>query len=131
MTADPDPDRPPMGITVWVWVNGQGKTNLKNEHRIRNKHKNYKTMKKLVLTIAIVLGLSLSSFAEYGGGLFKRGVVSDEEFYGADYRGDGLLTPKLPGHDLNGDQDAPLGAGIALLAALGGAYLVAKKRREE
>lgn len=27
--------------------------------------------------------------------------------------------------------DAPLGAGIALLAALGGAYLVAKKRREE
>ena len=120
-----------MGITVWVWVNGQGKTNLKNEHRIRNKHKNYKTMKKLVLTIAIVLGLSLSSFAEYGGGLFKRGVT-DEEFYGAGgYREEGLLTPKLPQHDQDGDQDAPLGAGIALLAALGGAYLVAKKRREE
>ena len=88
-------------------------------------------MKKLVLTIAIVLGLSLSSFAEYGGGLFKRGVVSDEEFYGAGGYRDGLLTPKLPQHDQPGDQDAPLGAGIALLAALGGAYLVAKKRREE
>ena len=80
-------------------------------------------MKKLVLTIAIVLGLSLSSFAEYGGGLFKRGVT-DEEFYGASgYREEGLLTPKLPGHNLDGDQD--------VLAALGGAYLVAKKRREE
>ena len=39
----------------------------------------------------------------------------------------------LPDHEdpYNNDADAPLGTGIALLLGLGGAYLVAKKRREE
>jgi LPXTG-motif cell wall-anchored protein len=37
----------------------------------------------------------------------------------------------LPSHGETGNQDAPIGTGIAVLAALGGAYLVAKKRREE
>ena len=91
-------------------------------------------MKKHILTIAIVLGLGMTAFADpYGGGLFKRGsVVDDEEFYGAGYyRDGGMLTPGLPNHNLDGNQDAPLGSGIVLLTALGGAYLVAKKRKEE
>ena len=88
-------------------------------------------MKKLALTIAIVLGLSLSSFAEYGGGLFQRGVVSDEEYYGMGYRNTNPMMPVLPYHDLNGNQDAPLGSGIAVLLGLGAAYLVSKKRKEE
>ena len=90
-------------------------------------------MKKLFLTIAIVLGLGLTTFADpNGGGLFKRGmVIDDEEYYGAGSYRDGMLTPGLPLHDQEGNQDAPLGTGIAVLAALGGAYLVAKKRREE
>ena len=86
-------------------------------------------MKKLALTIAIVLGLSLSSFAEYGGGLFQRGVVSDEEYYGMGYRDN--LMPVLPTHNLEGNQDAPLGSGIAVLMGLGAAYLVSKKRKED
>lgn len=88
-------------------------------------------MKKLALTIAIVLGLSLSSFAEYGGGLFQRGVVSDEEYYGVGYRNTNPMMPVLPYHDLNGNQDAPLGSGIAVLLGLGAAYLVSKKRKED
>lgn len=88
-------------------------------------------MKKLALTIAIVLGLSLSSFAEYGGGLFQRGVVSDEEYYGMGYRNTNPMMPVLPYHDLNGNQDAPLGSGIAVLLGLGAAYLVSKKRKED
>ena len=91
-------------------------------------------MKKTLVTIAIVLGLGMTAFADpYGGGLFKRGsVVDDEEFYGAGYyRDGGMLTPGLPNHNLDGNQDAPLGSGIVLLTALGGAYLVAKKRKEE
>lgn len=90
-------------------------------------------MKKLFLTIAIVLGLGLTTFADPdGGGLFKRGmVIDDEEYYGAGGYRDGMLTPGLPLHNQEGNQDAPLGTGIAVLAALGGAYLVAKKRREE
>ncbi|MBO6024292.1 MAG: hypothetical protein J6P83_05505 [Bacteroidales bacterium] len=96
-------------------------------------------MKKLAITIAIVLGLGLTSVAgPKEGGLFKRGV-SDEEYYGMGAFNNGSLflnrsdTPMLPNHEnpFNNDADAPLGTGIALLLGLGGAYLVAKKRREE
>ena len=83
-------------------------------------------MKKLALTIAIVLGLSMTTFAD-GGGLFQRGTEPEETGF---YRNrDG--GPVLPGHGATGDQDAPLGTGIALLTALGAAYLVGKKRNEE
>jgi len=34
-------------------------------------------------------------------------------------------------HGADGDQDTPLGSGIAVLTALGAAYLVGKKRKEE
>ena len=87
-------------------------------------------MKKLIMTIAIVLGLGMSTFAQEGEyvekGLFGKGFgifrETEEE--------DPLLG--LPGqHELTDDQGAPLGSGIALLMGLGGAYLVAKKRREE
>ena len=83
-------------------------------------------MKKLALTIAIVLGLSMTTFAE-GGGLFQRGGETESGYYGGT-RGFG---PGVPGHGEEGDQPAPLGTGIAVLTALGAAYLVGKKRNEE
>lgn len=83
-------------------------------------------MKKLVLTIAIVLGLSMTNFAAHdGGGLFQRGAIDEN----TSNREGGV--PTLPGHGETGDQDAPLGSGIVLLAGLGAAYLVGKKRNEE
>ena len=86
-------------------------------------------MKKLALTLAIVLGLGMTTFAD-GGGLFQRGNTPEQEgIYGN--RGDGLMTPGMPGHGGTSNADAPLGTGIAVLAVLGGAYLVGKKRREE
>ena len=87
-------------------------------------------MKKLALTIVIVLGLSMTTFAD-GGGLFQRGTQPEQEGVYNGNRGGGF--PSLPGHGETGNQnaDAPLGTGIALLAVLGGAYLVGKKRREE
>jgi LPXTG-motif cell wall-anchored protein len=86
-------------------------------------------MKKLALTIAIVLGLGLTSFAEgnQGGGLFQRGAAKEM----SNRDGETPMLPNLPTHNQTGNQDAPLGSGIALLLGLGGAYLVAKKRREE
>ena len=81
-------------------------------------------MKQLIMTIAIVLGLGLTtSFAQ--GGLFQRGEVPTEE---QGNRGGG---PGLPGHGSEGHQDAPLGSGIAVLLGLGGAYLIGKRRRKE
>ena len=84
-------------------------------------------MKKLALTFAIVLGLSMTTFADQGG-LFQRG---DERENNAVYGNRGNGVPGMPGHGATGNQDAPLGTGIALLTALGAAYLVGKKRNEE
>ena len=87
-------------------------------------------MKKLALTIAIVLGLGMTSFADpNGGGLFQRGNTPEQNNEGM--RDGGLVTPSLPGHGQQGNQDAPLGSGIAVLMGLGAAYLVGKKRKEE
>ena len=86
-------------------------------------------MKKLFLTTAIILALGMTSFAE-GGGLFQRGA--DQNQATGVYNRE--LRPMLPDHgsDQNGDADeAPLGTGIAVLAGLGAAYLIGKKRREE
>ena len=92
-------------------------------------------MKKLLIATAIVLGLSLTTFAQ--GSMFHRensgdngnAVYQDRSFFAKE--GSGPLTPGLPTHGLNENQDAPLGSGIVLLTALGAAYAVAKKRREE
>lgn len=94
-------------------------------------------MKKLAITIAIVLGLSMTSFAQWGGGLFQRGAVSDEEYYGAgsyfNYtswdRTDPLL-PGLPNHGYDYNTDAPIGGGALLLIGFGAAYAL-KKRKEK
>ena len=90
-------------------------------------------MKKLIMTTAIILGLGLTTFAQ--GSMFKRENSGDNgnavyESKGNLFRTD-PLTPGLPIHGQTESQDAPLGSGIALLTALGAAYAVAKKRREE
>ena len=86
-------------------------------------------MKKLALTIAIVLGLGLTTFAN-DGGLFQRGASETTSGLYGDR--DGMLGfPGLPDHGETGNQDAPLGSGVAVLLGFGAAYLVAKKRREE
>ena len=87
-------------------------------------------MKKVVLTLAIVLGLGMSSFAGNDGyteqgGLFGRGADISKT-------GDRGGMPGIPVHGETGDvdADAPLGSGIAVLLGLGAAYAFAKKREE-
>ena len=90
-------------------------------------------MKKLALTIAIILGMCITSFAQSqrGGGLFQYGWVSDEEYYGADSYdrpigpGFSLLLPTE--HNTQNDYDAPLGSGALLLIGFGAAYALKKK----
>ena len=88
-------------------------------------------MKKLVLSIAIVLGMGMTTFANPdGGGLFQRGEATPESNAAFSNR-EG--NPLLPDHGKTSNQDAnaPLGSGIAVLLGLGAAYMVGKKRREE
>ena len=88
-------------------------------------------MKKTLVTIAIILGLGMTSFADpTNGGLFQRGEAVENNggtIYGSNRDG----VPMLPGHGSDNNQPAPLGSGIALLTALGAAYLVSKRKREE
>ena len=86
-------------------------------------------MKKQILTMAILLGLAATSFADpQGGGFLKRGDTPNA-FYS---NRDGAM-PMLPNHNANGNQnaDAPLGTGIAVLAGLGAAYACQKKKKSD
>jgi len=86
-------------------------------------------MKKILMTLTIVLGLGMASFAQ-GGGFFQRGNdVDDSRANNRTVNGGLVQLPDDHGSGTNGD--APLGTGIALLAALSGAYLVAKRHKEE
>ena len=91
-------------------------------------------MKKLTLTIAIILCLGINTFADpNGGGLFGRGSTPEGYFNGYDRDGISPLLPALPAHDQQGSQDAdtPLGSGIAVLSVLGAAYLAGKRCKEK
>lgn len=76
-------------------------------------------MKKLVLTLAIVLGLGMASYAQ---GLFGKGSEGAKD-------GDELVLPGLPGHGETTNQSAPLGSGALMLIGLGAAYAMTKKRK--
>jgi len=91
-------------------------------------------MKKLALTIAIILGLGMTTFADpNGGGLFQRGKDMDATRTWTE--GDNPFLPINHGNDYNANgqngEPTPLGTGIAVLTALGAAYLVGKRRHEE
>ena len=97
-------------------------------------------MKKLTLTIAIILGMATTTFAE-GGGLFNRGNNARNGASGYSYFStDGLSdirtddpfnAPLLPMHGETENQDVPLGSGILALIGLGAVYAVTKKLPEE
>lgn len=91
-------------------------------------------MKKLALTIAIIMGMGLSAYAQTdaskNGGLFQRGS-QPREFANRDD-----IVPMMPEHGKYNNQSAyneqvPLGSGLAVLLSLGAAYLVGKRRKEE
>ena len=87
-------------------------------------------MKKTLLTIAIILGFGLTTFADpNGGGMFQRGA-ENEAFQGANWR-ETPAMPALPNHGQTNNQNAPVGSGIVALVGFGAAYLVGKRRREE
>lgn len=81
-------------------------------------------MKKLVVTLVMVLGLASMSFSQ---SFF--GKSSNEEPF-REGEPSGMM---FPGHGGDGDFDAdgPLGSGIAVLIGLGGAYMLAKKKKNK
>ena len=85
-------------------------------------------MKRLTLTFAIVLGISLCAFAQ-NGGLFGMGPQRDSyENQYEESRTGGLLN--LPNnHGETNDVQAPLGSGALLLVGFGAAYALKKGKK--
>ena len=91
-------------------------------------------MKKIALTIAIVLGISFSSFAQ--GGMFGYGQsrVNDNAWSNPSWNNDWtrgilplLVLPNV--HGGNQDQTAPVGSGALLLIGFGAAYAMKKRKK--
>ena len=105
---------------------------IKPEKKVKTRY----TMKKTIITLSIILGITMTSFAD--GGLFNRGNNAKYGqnsgyiyFNAKDAVREDVATPMLPPHGSEDNEPAPLGSGIAVLMGLGAAYMVAKKRREE
>ena len=84
-------------------------------------------MKKplLIVAAAFLMAASLPAKAQV--------FIADEEEYlnsNRNVKNESEL-PFITELGVTNDQYAPVGSGIALLGLLGGAYLIAKKRREE
>lgn len=90
-------------------------------------------MKKIALTIAIVMMMGFGAFAQdyYDNGSMLGRSTFDLLREGSD----DPTTPFIPyQHGLEGDvngEETPLGSGIAVLLGLGGAYLIARRHKEE
>ena len=90
-------------------------------------------MKKQLITLTLVLGMAMTGFAQ--DGMFHRANSGDNGNAIYESKGDDMFRtggfPGLPNHGETGNQDAPLGSGIALLLGFGAAYAVTKKHNKE
>ena len=78
-------------------------------------------MKKVIATVAIILGLGVGANAQ-SDAFFTQNF--------SDYRSaEGVETPRLPAHELTSNQDAPIGTGLLLLAGMGLGYAALRKRK--
>lgn len=81
-------------------------------------------MKKLLLVIAIVFSMGMSSFAQTDG------FINDWET-SDDWRYDVLLAIAVPHlNDIN-DTPAPLGEGLLIMCTLGAGYAISRRKRNK
>lgn len=87
-------------------------------------------MKKSIITLVILFGMAIGAFAQ--GGLFGMGPTRECNSYEYASNRDGMIN--LPsshgtGTDQTGDP-APLGSGVIMLASLGAAYAMMKRKNK-
>ena len=83
-------------------------------------------MKKILFAIAIVLTMGLTANAQRDA--FFKWTDADNELLREPY--DGTTTFNLPYvHNYEQDVNAPLGSGLLVLTALGGAYALMRRQK--
>ena len=90
-------------------------------------------MKKTILTLAIILGISFGASAQ-NGGLFGKGPNRGyyDEYYDEYDTRDGVFNFSLPNqHGTTNDESAPLGSGALLLIGFGAAYAGLKRKNQK
>ena len=87
--------------------------------------KENRIMRKSIILLVTMLMMALPMHSQVF--LTQEDLDSEREGQWSDI---GLIIP-IHEQDFDQAEYSPLGSGIALLAALGGAYLLGKKRREE
>ena len=88
-------------------------------------------MKKSIITLAIVLGVTIGASAQ-NRGLFDRGPERESyDYYGNyDNRDGGMFGFSLPSqHGTTNDESAPLGSGALLLIGFGAAYALKRRKK--
>ena len=83
-------------------------------------------MKKIILAIALVMALGFGANAQ------RDSFFMDWEDIGNGLDRDpdpGLALPSLPSHNLDTNQNAPLGSGLLILTALGAGYAVTRRNK--
>lgn len=86
-------------------------------------------MKRIALTLAIVLGITLGASAQYRG-VFDRGPEAGYQNDSYNREGEGSIFGLPSSHGLDDDQSSPLGSGAMLLIGFGAAYALRKKNRK-
>ena len=90
-------------------------------------------MKKTILTLAIILGITLGASAQ-NGGLFGKGPNRGyyDEYYDEYDTREGVFNFSLPNqHGTTNDESAPLGSGALLLIGFGAAYVGLRRKNQK
>lgn len=87
-------------------------------------------MKKILLAAALVIAMGFGANAQYFNG-GRDNFFNDWDEIGNGLDRTGVDMPTLPGsHGYTDDVSAPLGSGLLVLTALGGAYMIARRKKE-
>lgn len=79
-------------------------------------------MKKVIATLAIILGFGIGVNAQ-SDAFFTQSFSDYRDVESIDAE-----TPRIPGHDLTANQDAPIGTGLLLLTGMGLGYAMLRKK---
>lgn len=87
-------------------------------------------MKKILLTIVVIMTISLSTNAQ-SDGFFRTNNFDDFDYRSGSGIG-GEIGFALPsGHGYENDTNSPLGSGLLILTALGAGYAIHSRRNKK